>query len=689
MARAQPPEAPAPASAAPAPETTPAPESALAPESAPGLIVRGRRANAGITRHTLERGELTGVAGTMGDPVRAVLTLPGMGRQPFGWGGLVIRGAWSGNSGAFVDGVPVPQVFHFGFGPAVVAGPMVDRIDYFPGNFPVSYGQLAGGLVDVTLHPGAAESWQGSTQIDLGSAGFFVQGPWGDTTTLSFAARRSYVDKVLGAGLSVVDVKDPPNLVPVFWDYQARLDHYPAAGTHVFALAFGASDRWAFVGKKDQTEAEAYAGHRRFHRVALGFDTRLPNGGSFSIAPYGGMDDAANMADDGSPGWSSFGDTSTMLAGLRSEVKLRLGPTWRLRLGLQGEGRGSGVDIQTLGDDGLVDFGGGTPVVGGAETVHSTEGGWWERKDSVILSSYADATAEYPFGLSVTPGLRFDAYSVEKASTETVDPRLTARQRLSDDVTLKVGLGRFSQLSRSLVRKTDGGEPVLQPASAWHLGLGAEIAADPWNTLALDTYYNRHLGSPRLKSELVLRDGMPYGVWGLSHFQRRAYGLEILLKRAAAARSSGWISYSLSRTESRVNRQAAWRRSDWDATHHLVMVWNVRLPSHWAVGAHLTVVSGYPSDPIVGSYDTVNGRFVATVLPGTPDGKLPLYRELDLRAEKTWPVSFGDVVAYVDLINAGNARNVEFWQYNERLDTGRAIHGMPIYPAFGLQVNYR
>src|SRR5690606_33723927 len=67
-----------------------------------------------ITKRTVPKEVLTRVPGTRGDPLRAVEILPGVARPPFAAGALIVRGAAPGDSQVFLEGIPVPLLYHFG-----------------------------------------------------------------------------------------------------------------------------------------------------------------------------------------------------------------------------------------------------------------------------------------------------------------------------------------------------------------------------------------------------------------------------------------------------------------------------------------------------------------------------------------------------------------------------------------------
>jgi TonB family protein len=97
--------------------------------------VRARKPPPAVTRYELAQPELRVVPGTFGDPLRVVQNLPGVARTPFGLGALVIRGASPNDSGIYVEGHKIPLLYHFLVGPGVLAPELIDRIDFFPGNF--------------------------------------------------------------------------------------------------------------------------------------------------------------------------------------------------------------------------------------------------------------------------------------------------------------------------------------------------------------------------------------------------------------------------------------------------------------------------------------------------------------------------------------------------------------------------
>jgi TonB family protein len=95
-----------------------------------------------ISRTQLSGRELTRIPGTFGDPFRVVTVLPGvttaMSLLPY----PIVRGSSPGNTGALLDGVRLPLLFHLLAGPAVLHPEFIERVDFFPGGFPVRGSRL-------------------------------------------------------------------------------------------------------------------------------------------------------------------------------------------------------------------------------------------------------------------------------------------------------------------------------------------------------------------------------------------------------------------------------------------------------------------------------------------------------------------------------------------------------------------
>ncbi|HTP30444.1 MAG TPA: TonB family protein, partial [Anaeromyxobacteraceae bacterium] len=111
-------------------------------------VIHGERRRTEVSRVSLQAQELKEVPGTMGDPFRVIMLMPGVGSMLSGVAYPVVRGAAPASTGYYLDGVRVPVLFHLFLGPAVIHPDFIDGIDFIPGAPPPRYGRLLGGVIE-------------------------------------------------------------------------------------------------------------------------------------------------------------------------------------------------------------------------------------------------------------------------------------------------------------------------------------------------------------------------------------------------------------------------------------------------------------------------------------------------------------------------------------------------------------
>ncbi len=209
------------------------------------VTVRGAAVHREVTHYELNRQELLRVPGTFGDAMHAVEAMPSVARPPAFSGALIVRGSAPQDTQVFVEGTLVPQVFHYGSLSSVVPSEMIEKLDFYPGNFSVRYGRGMGGIVEVGLRETNPDGkYHGSAQMDFINVRANAEGPIPYSHGWNFmaGARMSYVDRWLVPVLrsSGSAIKGMPR----YSDYQMYLERkLPKDG--VFRVGFfGAQDKY-------------------------------------------------------------------------------------------------------------------------------------------------------------------------------------------------------------------------------------------------------------------------------------------------------------------------------------------------------------------------------------------------------------------------------------------------------------
>src|SRR5438477_8385028 len=204
------------------------------------------------------------VAGTSGDPLRVIASLPGVQQILWPAALYVVRGANPGNTGFFLDGVRVPALFHIGLGPSAIHPYLIGGVDFYPGGYPASYSGFVSGIMAARTVAPPADRVHASADVTFYDAGGIVTGPWdGGRGTVAAAARYSYT----GALFSLLSVDNTLR----YGDYQLRADH-PLGGGQATAFAFGSLDQLGWLNASLPEYASL-----QFHRLDLRW--RVPVGG--------------------------------------------------------------------------------------------------------------------------------------------------------------------------------------------------------------------------------------------------------------------------------------------------------------------------------------------------------------------------------------------------------------------------
>src|SRR6478736_3109823 len=264
--------APAAASSSPNPPTA----AQAAEDEALDVEVQGEKPPREPTKHVIAAEEISRIPGTNGDAIRAIGNMPGVARPPGGDGMLIVRGSSPNDTAVFVDGTEIPMVYHFGGLSSVIPTEMLEKLDFYPGNFGPQYGRAMGGVVDVGVRSPRKDRLGGLLQFDLVDGRLLVEGLISKKTRFMLAGRRSWLDAWLGAALK--DSGVGVTKAPVYYDYQAMVEHDITRQTTLRLFAFGADDRFKLTINSPSSNDPAIGGDASqtssFGRVQARIETR-------------------------------------------------------------------------------------------------------------------------------------------------------------------------------------------------------------------------------------------------------------------------------------------------------------------------------------------------------------------------------------------------------------------------------
>lgn len=223
------------------------------------------------------------------------------------------------------------------------------------------------------------------------------------------------------------------------------------------------------------------------------------------------------------------------------------------------------------------------------------------------------------------------------------EPRINMTYMLSENSSLKGGYSRNSQNLHMISNSTSSTPTDLWITSGLNVkpeisdqltaGYFHNVKQDQYQ-LSAEVYYKWMQHLPDLKNGAEIRAN-EHIEGELLFGKGRAYGLEILLKKKTG-RLSGWIGYTLSRTELSIEgiNNGDWYPARQDATHDVSVVGMFDLTDRWTVSATWVFNTGNAVTFPSGKY-LINGnvQYYYTERNGY---RMPDYHRLDLGATYTF-----------------------------------------------------
>ncbi len=277
-----------------------------------------------------------------------------------------------------------------------------------------------------------------------------------------------------------------------------------------------------------------------------------------------------------------------------------------------------------------------------------------------------------------------------------LEPRFSASYSLSDEKSIKISYNRMVQYLQ-LISNTSSPTPLdiwtpsdsfIKPQIADQVAAGYFVNFNDDNySIEIESFYKK------VKNRLDYIDGANLIANNnieriILNGQLRAYGLELMVRKNKGD-FSGWISYTLSKSEQQTPGRTAseiginngnWYSSAYDKTHNLAITGSYKLNDKWTFGSNFALQSGQPATYPNGQYKYyLNGDFDGPGLTIPSYGlrnssRLPAYHHLDISATLTprknknrnWQSEW--VFSIYNLYNRKNAASINF---SQNVDTGR------------------
>jgi hypothetical protein len=525
------------------------------------------------------------------DILKTIQLLPGVKSAGEGNSGFYVRGGTSDQNLILLDEAPVYNASHLlGFFSTFNSDAIKDAI-LIKGNSPAQYGGRLASVLDIKMNEGNDKDYHATGGIGLISSRLSIEGPiQKEKSSFLVTGRRTYADVFLQA---TEDFKD--NTL-YFYDLNAKANYRLDKNNRIFLSGYLGRD---VLGLGDQFGIDwgNTTGTLRWNSV---ISPKLFSNTSLIYSDYDyniqiqGDDIKFNIN-------SSIQDWN-----LKQEFQYfqSTKSSWRVGLNL--------IHHELAPSR----FEGDAEVFNSLNTVS---------RKSLENALYANHVYKLTNRLNIDYGLRLSVYSILGGDTYNVyqngektesivlsknkigktfvnpEPRLALNAQLTENSSFKVGYARNTQNLHLLSNSTSG-----SPTDAWignSYNIKPEISdqvsggyfrnfRDNEYEMSVETYYKKMQHqvdykngadiqtAPDVESELLFGDG-------------RAYGAEFFIKKRKGT-FTGWISYTLSRTERKINgiNENKWYNAKQDRTHDLAVVASYQLTKRWSLSSNFVFYTG-------------------------------------------------------------------------------------------------
>jgi hypothetical protein len=659
----------------------------LTPEAGGEVIHVSGRAPSGPPLH-LGADEIRTLPGAGNDALRALQSLPGVARTPFGLGGLALRGTAPRDTKVYLDGIEVPLLYHFGGLASFLPTGAVDELTLEPGGASARYGRGLGGVAVITSRTGRKDRWRVGGELSLIHAAVLADGPGPLGGSWLLGARRSYFDAIeAAAGLDLT-------IAPRYGDAQVR---WESGDGRWMAILFGSDDSLRLLHDPNDastagvttSNVKSFTYASRFARLGLRYRAVF-GATSLTILPSLGVDDVNARAnhEDLDKGLHR----TTIPLELRADLATPLfGGT--LLVGVDAGAAHHAYDIVN------------TPPPSPAfpdphQVIHRELARWASDAGAFIEGSWFVAGDR----VELRPGLRGDHFGL--SDQWTLDPRLAINEALPHGIKLTQSIGVYHE--PPLITDFDPifGDRVMLGSASTQVAVGAKAIVDDDKEVSATAYYQdlRQLpidvitGATALSANGGTESGGLLGIsrelvdsqFGSYSYREaigngHAYGVELIARRTVGP-VTGWVAYTYGRSL----RQNPLRGPEdlpyvLDQPHTLTVVASDVLDDHWRVGGRFRYATGNPFTPVASVYyDTTRKKY------GPVDGpllseRLPDFFQLDLRLDRVWRRCWGLLDLYLDVQNVSYNHNPEGVTYSKDYMTRSYTNGLPIFPSIGVE----
>ncbi|MEN9349421.1 MAG: hypothetical protein RL372_399 [Bacteroidota bacterium] len=598
------------------------------------VVVESSRKNDNLTKaqmgtETINMSSINKVPVIFGekDLLKTIQLLPGVKSAGEGNSGFFVRGGSADQNLILLDEAPVYNATHLlGFFSTFNSDAIKDAT-IIKGNSPSQYGGRLSSVLDVKMKEGNNQDYTVNGGIGLISSKLSIEGPLQkNKSSFILSGRRTYADVFLKATEKFKD-----NIL-YFYDLNAKANYQINAKNKIYISGYFGRDELG-LGQDFGIDWGNKTGTIRWNKI---ISNKLFLNTSFIYSDYNYNVKLKN-------GETNFNINSNIKdLNLKQDYTFYANGTNTLRFGFNSilhtikPSTFSGTVINSVSKTGRNGLENALYLTNNYRANSQFTVDYGVRLSMFTLMG-GDVYNIYQNGV-INSSVKLSRSSFGKTYVNP-EPRITTNFRINDETSVKAGYARNIQhlhlLSNSVASSPSdqwiGNSYNIKPEVADQISVGYVTKVFKSNVeFTAEAYYKY------LQNQIDYKDGAEINTVSdvesvLMYGIGRAYGVELLLKKKEG-RFTGWIGYTLSKTERKIDgiNGNNWYNARQDRTHDISLVGIYDLNQRWSISGVFVYNTGDAVTYPTGKY-TLQGQTLYQYAARNAN-RMPAYHRLDFSA---------------------------------------------------------
>lgn len=617
------------------------------------------------------------------DIIKALALTPGVNSGTDGSSSLFVRGGSSDQNLILLDGATIYSNSHL-FGFISVFNPeAVSHAELFKGNFPARYGGRLSSVLNITTKEGNTQRNETSMTVGPISSQITNQGPLIKGKASYLLSGRATYTSLITLPLYFIIGKNDAMFSYLMYDLNAKVNYTFNEQERLFLSVYSGNDIWYAIDKQDTKRTSValnWGNTTASLRYTRQFKNRL-----FSVSQltynrfnfnYKLSDESLKKPAEYEPSSASTGSKVSDIT-VKQRFEISTGIKNSVVFGFDLANQVFYPDYYKLKNINL-----GTNLPGSRNN----------RYEFFSMSAYIEDKYQLTGWLGLNGGLRYSSQFLKDITYHSLEPRIEAEAKTTDDISFSLA---YSYMSQPVFQLTNTGQglpldvwaPItknLRPSKAdqWSAGVKKDLKAFPVSVQA-EVYYKRISGLIDYNQGVSFVTNVSKS-WEQNIVQNgigKSYGFELMVSKTTG-RLNAWFGYTLARNYRKFEEinDGIWYFARFDRTHDFETTMAYRINKKWKCSMNFVYNTGQPATLATTVHEDLSGQRIP-VYTSRNNLRMPDYHRMDISFSKEFltrrkkhpaTISFGAFNVY-SRINPFYVSLDNFKNFGGRDDLGKPI----------------